>query len=293
MVFLGARQRGALTGAPKRGGLWDVFEQDRIGTPPIAGNPSQMGQPDNPPKIDPEVERMLGNAPEKKGSTLRDVLGGALAVISDAAAAQGGRKGTAVDGLAKAWGDRRDSYKAAMDTYRMRQNMAALPGMNSREFAAYMTDPKAWGSHMADAATSRYQAATLNPGDTRFLGQGNGTYQAPTRGQQFAQSLGFKPASPEYNTAIRDQELGGHGPTAFSQDQQLANLRNNNAIRLEGVRQGNRQSLRGAPTYRDLNPPPPRPPSVRSAPRRAARPTATGPNGERVEWDGKAWVPVR
>jgi hypothetical protein len=185
--------------------------------------------------------------------------------------------------------------------------------MNEREMAAYIADPKAWGSNMSRAATSRYDAATLNPGDVRTYGEGNGVYQAPTRAEQFAQALGIVKGTPEYETAIRDQELGAQGPTAFQNDVrlddhrtgnqkmleaarqlgrvQLEGVRQGNRIGVEGVRQNNRMGLRGAPTYRDINGAPPRVGSgTAGAPREV---TATGPNGEKIVFRNGQWVPAR
>lgn len=279
---------------------WNLDLPD-FASAPRPANPAQPQQR----SLDPEVMKLIGQAPVRKNNTGRDIIAGILATIADVAAARGGRQGTAVDGLVKTWGDRRDTYKTQQQQYDERMRIAGLPGMGVREMAAYMADPKAWGSNMSRAATSPYDAATLNPGDTRFLGVGNGSVQAPTRGQQYAQSLGLEEGSDPYNNAIRDQELGANGPTGFGNSQALENLRTGNRrgleaqrqanrVGLEGVRQNNRMGVRGAPTYRDLNPPPPRVSGPgRAAPRRSAMPTATGPNGEKVQWNGRAWVPAQ
>lgn len=55
-----------------------------------------------------------------------------------------------------------------------------------------------------------------------------------------------------------------------------------NRVGLEGVRQGNRTTTRQTPTNPDTH--------SRSG-HGSARPTATGPNGKKVEWNGSAWVP--
>jgi hypothetical protein len=143
---------------------------------------------------------------------------------------------------------------------------------------------------MADAAVSRYQAATLNPGDQRFLGEGNGAYQAPTRGQLFARSLGLAEGSDDYNTAIRDQEMGTQGPTAVGNRVNFEGIRQRNRAAMEGMRQAGRQTLRGMPTYRDTNSPPPRPRAPAAASRTAKVPTATGANGEKIYYRGGRWV---
>jgi hypothetical protein len=253
-------------------------------------------QPQPQRSIDPDVLAMIGSAPQRKGNTGRDILAGALAAFGDTFSQRGGGNGGAVEMLANTWGGRRTKYDSDLQAFQTRDRIGHLPGMNAREMAAFMADPKAWASSMASNATSRFGAATLNPGDTRFLGEGNGSVQAPTRGQQYAGALGLRPGSDPYNTALRDQELGANGPTAFGNTQALEGLRQLNRLRLDRQRQDGRASIRGAPTYRDLNPPTARASAARqpsAAPHRSSRPTATGPNGERVEWDGKQWVEAR
>ncbi|MCC6828276.1 MAG: hypothetical protein IT550_08620 [Novosphingobium sp.] len=249
--------------------------------------------------------KLVGEAPTApKRDVLRDVLAGLAAVTSDAANRwNGDGGGHAVDNLAKMWGDRASAYKQQFADFQQRQKIANLPGMTAREFLAYQADPKAWGSHMSDAATSRYQAATLNPGDQRVYGDpsaGGTVYQAPTRGAQYSIDLGLTPGTPAWVNAVKDQELGANGPTAFSNQQflnnaraavqaQLERQRQTGRLSLEGVRQGNRSALRGAPTYRDTHGAPPR----ASGPGASTRRTATDANGNRVEWNGTAWVPAR
>jgi hypothetical protein len=263
--------------------------------------PDSSNQPQpQPGQIDPGVAAMIGQAPVKRKNTGRDILAGALAVLGDAFSPDHRGPG-AVDNLAKAWGDRRSTYDQALAQYEGRKRMAALPGMNTREMAAYMADPKAWGSNMSNAATSRFSAATLHPGDQRYLGEGNGVYQAPTRGQLYAKSIGAMPGSEAWNSAVQDQELGANGPTAFGNQQTIQSLRDAQQARMEhmrqqgrlgmeGVRQGNRQAIRGAPTYGDLHRPPRRAgggAGSRSAPK---VPTATGQNGETIYYRGGKWV---
>jgi len=301
-------------GASKRTRTLSTFPAGLLGPQPVArateptlpdyrnatAEPQQQG-------VDPAILSMVGSAPVKRNNTGRDVIAGLLSVVGSALARNSGNEhlsSSIMSNFTNGIADRRAAFHQAQQDYEARSRIAQLPGMTQREFAGYLADPKAWGGHMSDAAVSRYQAATLNPGDTRFLGDGNGSIQAPTRGEQYARALGLGAGTEPYNNAIRDQELGANGPTAFGNNQTLETLRSGNrtsleALRqrnrlgLEGARQGNRMGLRSAPTYRDLNPPPPRAPAPRAAPRAPARPTATGPNGQRIEWNGSAWVPIR
>ena len=277
----------AVQGSQQQEPHWKLDLPDFSAAPrPV--NPMQPQQR----SIDPEVMKLVGQAPRKKNNTGRDIIAGVLATLADTMAARNGRQGTAIAGLVDTWGDRRKLYKDQQQQYEDRMRMASLPGMSVREMAAYIGDPKAWASNMSRAATSPYDAATLNPGDTRFLGMDNGSVQAPTRGQQYAQSLGLQEGTDPFNQAIQDQELGANGPTAFGNSRTIEAMRQQNRVNLEGVRQRNRMGVRGAPTYRDRNPSPPRLAPPRAAPRKAM-PTATGPNGEKVQWNGRAWVPAQ
>lgn len=225
--------------------------------------------------MDPQLAAIVGNAPTKpKRNLLRDLAAGGLAVLGDALSESNnpyGRRGgySAVDALTKQWASRRETYKDEVKNYELRKRLAGMPGMTARELQAFAIDPKAWAGSMAKDATSRFGAATLNPGDQRYLGDGNGAYQAPTRGELYARSIGAMPGSEAWNEAIQDQELGSNGPTAFgntqaidraraAQAQALERLRQSGRMTLQGARTAGQQTVRGTPTYRDLNPPPPR-----------------------------------
>lgn len=118
-------------------------------------------------------------------------------------------------------------------------------------------------------------------------------YDGPEDFESYAETMGLEPGTQEYFDAVEDYVLKSDGPTAYEHDKGLDDYRTGNRLRIEGERQGNRESLegvrqrnrvttRGLPTYRDANP----------RPGGKARPTATGPNGQRVEWNGSAWVPA-
>lgn len=277
-----------------------------------AARPVPVDANGNP--IDPRLLRMLGDDPADppKDKSLGAILkraGPSLAVAR--AYADGDYKSAAL--LQQNIAERSDKSATAMQLaqrrYQQAQQVASLPGMNEREFASYMANPDQWGANMADAMASHYSAANVGQTETRVFGdpsKGGHVYQ-PTRliengvdqlrydpqtnqstmavqgmtdGEQYARSLGVERGSQEWANAVRDAELKANGPTAYRQGTQL-----------ENQRQQNRLGVRQTPTYRDLNPPPPRTPS-RTAPR-SARPTASGPNGQKIEWNGKNWVPVR
>ena len=121
----------------------------------------------------------------------------------------------------------------------------------------------------------------------------NEVYDGAEDFETYAETQGLEPGTQEYFDAVQDYVLKGDGPAAYERDQGLDDYRTGNRLKIEGARQGNRESLegirqrnrvttRGLPTYRDANP----------RPGGKARPTATGPNGQKVEWDGSAWVGV-
>jgi hypothetical protein len=134
-------------------------------------------------------------------------------------------------------------------------------------------------------------------------------YDGAEEFEEYAEAMGLEPGSEEYFQAVEDYVLRSSGPSAHARDVELddhrtandrslegyrqqhrvglEDLRQRNRSGLEATRQGNRLDLRGTPSYRDLNP------RSRASSGRPARPTATGPNGAKVEWNGKAWVPVR
>jgi hypothetical protein len=255
-----------------------------------------------PQAVQPAPAGLLDDAPEApKGFwqggdkfRARDAIGGLLAAIGDGLTQHGGGQGFAVKALIGQRTKGAEALEAAQKEYKRKQQLAALPGMTARELLAFDADPKAWGGHMADAYSTHHAAANVNPGEQRLFGNPNAggkVYQAPTAAEQYAGSLGKAPRTSGYNTALQDYVLKGSGPTAFGYDAALDDHRTANDVGVEGLRQRNRMGLRSAPTYRDSNPRPVAPRA--SPPRRKASPTATGPNGEKVMWNGKNWVPAR
>ena len=115
--------------------------------------------------------------------------------------------------------------------------------------------------------------------------------------ETYAATQGLEPGTQEYFDAVQDYVLKSDGPTAYQHDRGLDDYRTGNRLKIEGVRQGNRMGLEGVrqnnrvathglPTYRDTHP------RAADGGRGSARPTATGPNGQKMEYDGMAWVPV-
>jgi hypothetical protein len=214
----------------------------------------------------------------------KDAAALALAAVGDALARNEGGQGNALSNIMSA----RDQ---AIKRNRVGDAMRKM-GYSDDQVELAMTNPEAFGTNF----NQQFGTRVVAPGSSVVGGTASGqrsAYSQPTSQEAYALSLGLKPGTTEYNTAMQDYILRGNGPTAYGFDTGLDDHRTSNDGKLEDQRQRNRLRLRGAPTYRDLNPPPPRQAAPASAPRRAARPTATGPNGKKVEWDGKAWVPVQ
>jgi hypothetical protein len=108
-------------------------------------------------------------------------------------------------------------------------------------------------------------------------GQATRVYDAPQDFEDYAAAGGLTPGTPEYFRAVEDYVLRGNGPTAFKYDRDLEAIKNAQRITLEAERQRNRTTLRGTPSYRDLNPPPPRAAAPRSGPARQSLPVVGSP----------------
>lgn len=94
-------------------------------------------------------------------------------------------------------------------------------------------------------------------------GKSTVVYDAPEDWQTYATGQGFEPGTEDYFRAAEDYVLRGNGPTAFQYDRDLETVKAAARSQLERERQSNRERLRGTPSYRDLNPPPPRPRTAR------------------------------
>lgn len=87
-------------------------------------------------------------------------------------------------------------------------------------------------------------------------GESQMLYDAPEDFQLYADQMGLEPGTDEYNDAMADYVLRTSGPTANAGRQALENLRQDNRLDMEGVRQKNRMQLRSTPTYAQANPRP-------------------------------------
>lgn len=280
-------------GAPVREPSFDGTAN--AGTPPSVAAGAGAG--------DPRLLAMIGERPagDHKGffndETAQKIFR-AMALMS-------GNYGAAAAITQRISGDKKAETQR-LATWEAARRIASLPGMTERELASYLANPEQWGSNMSDALSTHQAAANVGQTETRVFGNPNNgghVYQPPrliengtdqirydpttgassvavqgmTDGEQYARSLGIQPGTTAWDNAVRDQMLKGDGPTAYGND-----------TRLEAQRQSGRERLRGMPTYSQTHPTA----KTKPAKRGKSRPTATGPNGQKVEWNGARWVPV-
>lgn len=211
--------------------------------------------------------KLLEPEEPKKREPWRDILGSVLDVI----ATTGGREGQYWEGVQR----QRDQSDTASKI--KRETLSDLIGKRYQD----------WSRHNAgqirDAApfSSGRDRLRWNPETDKV----ETIYDGPQDFESYAEVLGLEPGTSEYFKAVEDFVLRGHGPTAFGRSKALDDHRTINDIGVEKVRAGNRERLRQAPTYRDRH----GAPSRRSGSGNVA-PTATGPNGQKIMWNGRAWV---
>lgn len=249
---------------------WSVeqFDKLRSAIPPRPPRPTGLlGQSARRPfDYDAALEKLAGN--QKKIKDWRWVVAGLGAALGDPS------------GLRSLFGER-DSRRQ-----RMHEAEKTLLGWQYKDYERQNeADLRASNPFTIGRDRVMYDPAT---------GEAHTIYDGAEDFELYAQKLGLEPGSPEYFQAVEDFVLRSSGPSAHERDIEMDDHRTGNDRSLESLRYGNRASLenlrqgnrRGMVDYRNANPPP-----TRS--RRSARPTATGPNGQKIEWDGKAWVPVK
>ena len=210
-----------------------------------------------------------------------------MAVIGDALVSSSGGQPMAVNNLMAQQQGMQDRMQAAREQALKWQHQA-YQRQNEADLRA------------ADPFTIGRSRLAYNPA----TGQTNALYTGPQDSALYAQDLGLEPGTKDYFEAVEDYVLRGSGPSAHERDIEMDDLRTENDRGLESFRQGNRVSLermrqRGRLSMEDerqgnrmqLR----RTPSAGRAPaqRGSAMPTATGADGRKVQWNGKAWVPVR
>ncbi len=198
-----------------------------------------------------------------------------LAVVGDALVAHGGGQPMAMRNIT-----------ARQDDYSKRQFQAAqqiLDWQYGDYEAQRDADLRAANPYTIGRERLAYDPAT---------GQTDVLYRGRQDAEIYADSLGFDRDSEEWGAVVEDYVLRSSGPSAHQRDMEIDDHRTANDRSLEGYRQQNRLQMEGARQsnrrgmvdYRNANPPPSR------SSRGAARPTATDSKGNKIEWNGKAWV---
>ena len=210
----------------------------------------------------------------------------ALAILGDGLAGAGGRQGFAVQNIV----NQRNEF-----ANRQREAAARITGWQHDAYERqHEADLRAANPYTIGRSRLAYDPMT---GETTEL------YRGRQDGEIYADNLGFERGSEEWKAAAEDFVLRGSGPSAHERDLEmddhrtgndrgleayrqsnrvsLENMRQSGRAAMEGTRQANRMTLRQTPS------------AGRSSRSASARPTATGPNGQKVEWNGSAWVPAK
>ena len=112
-------------------------------------------------------------------------------------------------------------------------------------------------------------------------GNSETVFDGPEDFEKYAQTMGYEPGSDDYEQAVTDYVLRGHGPTALGYDKDLDDYKTRNRVK-----------VRSLPTYQQANPRP----RIPAPPRKAAPAvTATNPKtGETVRLNSRGqWVPAK
>ena len=272
--------------APAQGGIFGSSAPYR----PLGGS---MREPFN---YDQAMQALL--PPEPQHSKTHNTL---MTVLDVAAAAMAGAAGQPyTSGLAA---QRKERSKRSYEANTLVQGWKHGDWQNQNE-----ADLKA-----ADPFTIGRDRLAYNPA----TGQTDNLFHGPADWEAFAASKGLTPGTPEYFKAVDDYVLRTAGPSAMENfsalddhrtenDKSLESLQSSNRRGLEYLRQTGsssletqrqtgrsgletqrqqgRTNLRGQPTYRDTH---------GGGTRSGAVPTATGPNGEKLQYVGGKWIPLK
>jgi len=287
---------GGLLAQPPRGLFGGPTPDQAPPTPMQAPQAMPQGMPQGLPQPMPQRgggfdygAAQAALLPQKpKGSKFVHTLGDIASILGPALMAANGDQAGANAFIARMAAKKDEASRRQWDTNRM------LAEWQHQDYAR---------QNGADLTAA--QPFTIGRDRLRYdpqTGQTASIYHGPADFEDYAQKMGFEPGTPEYVHAAQDYILRGNGPTAVGLDMSLDNHRTGNRSTLENQRfqnrsslqqqgQQGRETLRGLPSYRDTHPLPGRGGGGGRA--AGSAPTATGPNGQKIMWNGSAWVPVK
>lgn len=179
------------------------------------------------------------------------------------------------------------SGKPIYQNAKMQQTQFAREDEKLRQNRLWQIEDRNWKASQPEYFNVGRDRVKFNP----LTGQSQVVYDGPEDFDEFATALGMQPGSDEYENAVLDYVLRGHGPTALGYDKALDDYRTSNDKSLDDYRTRNRQRVRAMPTYRDRNPLPIRTPRKSSAPAVTATNSKTG---ETVTLNSRGqWVPAK
>lgn len=165
-------------------------------------------------------------------------------------------------------------------------------GQQRQQQRDWQAEDRNWKANQPDYFTSGRDRVKLNP----LTGETQVVYDGPEDFDDYATALGMEPGSDEYESAVLDYVLRGHGPTALGYDKQLDDYRTANDKGYDDYQTRNRLKVRGSPSYRDNNPLPPRSGRKPAAPAVKATNPKTGETvilNSRGQWVDKNGRPVK
>ena len=196
---------------------------------------------------------------------------------------------------AKVKADERAEKDAASDIPFLNGTLKLKPGLSDTERNQARTKAGDWNA--ADAAVGNFQStleeyarnpsvenkgkvtAALRTASSAFNSAIGGGAMSADEARAMSEAMGADILTPTGITAVAESVFGGDPAKA------AATI----SSRVRAARQANKAAalgkLRASGDYIEGG--------AKAAPQPAARPTATGANGEKIEWDGSAWVPVK
>jgi hypothetical protein len=177
----------------------------------------------------PQMPRLPGLPQKTPGRDWIGALSTVAGILGDSLLTANGRQGSFVPNLLQ-----------------QRQ----LSAMQARQEAQRQQD-RQWQVEDRDARLNAPEYFNSGNDRVRFnplTGQSAVIFDGKSDFEEYAQSLGLQPGTPEYAQAVQDHVLRSSGPTAQAGREEIEGVRQTNRVDLEGLRQRNRLTLKGTPS---------------------------------------------